>query len=247
MTIIKRLNDYFFKLRNSERGVTLPELMVALGISGIITYCVCASVLVGSRQLSSSTVATSMQDSGRSGLSKMSQEIRASSPSEITISNDGNSITFKVPPNSNALNVDDYSIDWDAAAQVTYEIGGTNNRQLMRRVTGGADQVIANDVTDITFSADSDDPSLITAALSLQRTTEFGRLIPASPLQMDAEIKVRNGYSDDSEEEAEAEDDHEEDDHEEDDDHGCDDDDHGSDHDDDDDDDDDHGSDHDDH
>lgn len=226
------------KIVKNEKGFSLTELLIVIGISSIISYGLFATLLSGERQLGTANTKATLQDSARSGLYQMSEEIRASSPDQITISGDNSSISFKVPPNSNAVG-DDFSINWSGAETVSYSLGGTGNTQLIRTSTSGQTRIIANDVTGVQFVGNGNQPSLITATVSMQRTNAQGRLVPAQPLQMTAQMKIRNGYADNSN------DDEQESDHN-DDDHGCDhdnddhDDDHGNDHEDDD----DHGSDH---
>lgn len=177
-------------IRN-QKGVTLVELMMAMGASTMIAYAIFASMRVSMSNFESNSIRMALQTSGREGLYRMVQEIRESSSTRIAITNAGATITFTVP-NPAAPVTGAYGVNW--GDQIRYELGtGTNSTRVIRtNMTTSAQTVMAQDVTSVLFTGNSAAPSVVTVALNVQRTLTNGRVVPATALQMTAQARIRN-------------------------------------------------------
>lgn len=167
------------------------ELMISMAVATVIVSTIFIAIRVSQNQMNTSDVAMAIESTGREGLYRMIQEIRESAPSRITIAADGNSITFNVPNPSSPV-TSGYAVNWPGHS-IQYARAGTNNTQIIRtNSTTGQTSVIANDVTDVTFTGDSATPSTVTVTLTLQRNLVNGRSIPVNALSLTSQAKVRN-------------------------------------------------------
>ena len=174
------------------KGFSLVELMIAVGISVLIMASVFIFLRTSQEHLQAMGTKMTIQDSVREGLYKMLQELRLSSPDQVTINGDGSSITFKIPDSEDPLG-EDYRVDWDNAREIVYELGGENNSQLIRTDQATAETtVMANDVVGLTFEGDAAEPRVVTVILEVQREMASGRWMTSTPLQIRAQAEVRN-------------------------------------------------------
>ena len=180
-----------FKKLSDQRGFTLVELMVGLMASAVIAYSIFVAMRLGTEQINTAGVKMTIQDSAREGLYRMIQELRQSAPSRITVGSGGNSITFNVPDPSSSF-TGGYAVNWPGH-QIQYAIGGSNNNQIIRtNLTTNETKVIANDVTALSFTGNSGQPTVVTVAMSVQRTLTNNRVVPATALQLTGQAKIRN-------------------------------------------------------
>lgn len=173
-----------------EKGFSLVELMISLVMSAIIAYAIFAILRTSNEQTQSADVKMAIQDSAREGLYKMLQELRLSSPDQTTVST--NSIQFKIP-NPDAPLGSDYKVDWTNAHSITYSLGGTNNKQIIRtNKTTGQMQVVANDVASLSFTGDATPPRVVTVTMTVQRAMVNSRQMTATPLQLIGKAELKN-------------------------------------------------------
>lgn len=175
----------------SRKGFTLLEMMIVMAISSMIAYSIFAVMRAGQEQAQSANTRMTIYDGAREGLYKMVQEIRMSAPGRIAILNAGSRIQFSVPNPASPTNAD-YTINWNGSSMITYSLGGTNGRQVLRTDPNGNVAVIANDVVALNFTGNAAQPSVVTVSLSVQRTLTNGRVIPAAALQVTGQAEVRN-------------------------------------------------------
>ncbi len=198
----------------NQKGFTLTEMMASLGISTIIVYSIFTVIRVTGDQIDTTGLKMTIQSSARDGLYRMTQEIRESAPSKITVGTGGTSVTFYVPKPTAPV-TSSYDIDWTNAYQIKYALGGTGNKQIIRtNLTTNQTTVVANDVTALTFTGNTSQPTDVTVAMSVQRALVNGRNVPATAMQMTGQAKVRNvssGGSDDEDDDHSSDDDHESD------------------------------------
>ncbi len=181
--------DRSVKSMKNNRGFTLVEMMTVMGIASIVIFISYAAVQIGRQQSEVTETKTIIQENAREGLYRMIQEVRTSKPDQITIAADGDSISFKIP-NSSADLADDYTVDWTSAYTIDYDIGGTNSNQLIRTNSStGATSVLASNVSDLTFSGNSSEPTLVTFTMTMSKDTPSGRTIPFS---MTGQAEIRN-------------------------------------------------------
>ncbi|HTL47361.1 MAG TPA: prepilin-type N-terminal cleavage/methylation domain-containing protein [Verrucomicrobiae bacterium] len=179
------------KMGRDNRGFTLVEMMITVGISSMLAYSIFAVMRAGQEQSNSSQLQMTIYDSAREGLYKMTQELRLSAPDRVTITNGGAGIQFRVPDPDNPTNAD-FSINWNGSTLVTYSVGGTGGTQILRTTSTGQNTVIANDVVGINFAGNGAQPTLVTVTMSVQRTMNNNRVIPANPLQVTGQAEIRN-------------------------------------------------------
>lgn len=184
-------------IRN-QKGFTLVEMMVVVLISSILFYGVYAVMRAGLQQGNALDVKMTIHESGREGLYKMIQEIRLSAPDQITIGAEGNTIQFSIPNPDDGVAAD-YTIDWDNSQLIQYAIAGDDDIQIIRtNLTTGTETVIANDVDDLLFAGTdedgdpSDEPTVVTVTIDLQRQTIEGRNMPANAIVVEGQAKIRN-------------------------------------------------------
>lgn len=180
-----------------EQGFSLIELMMVLGISTFLAYALFVGMRVGDRQMEDSDLRMTIQDSAREGLYKMIQEIRESAPSRITIGGGCSSISFNIPNPTTPVDLTTYAVNW-LAGQVNYSLSSGQ----IRRTLNGVTTIMANDVTSVMFTTNTSSPfscatgagniNVVTVVLNVQRTMKNGRLIPATPLQIAGQARVRN-------------------------------------------------------
>ena len=184
--------------QKNQRGFTLVELMMVLGISAFLAYSMFAAMRVGDAQMESANLRMTIQDSAREGLYKMVQEIRESAPDRITIGGGCNTISFSIPDPNTPVDDTDYAVNW-LAGQVTYSVSGT---QILRTLSGST-TVMSNDVSSVLFTTDTASPfacaagsgldiDQVTVVMNVQRTMKNGALIPATPLQISGQARIRN-------------------------------------------------------
>ena len=176
----------------AERGFTLAELIVAMGIAIMILYAVFIFMRISQEHMQAMGTKMTIQDSAREGLYKMIQEIRLSAPNQVVIDGADNTITFKIPDPDDPMG-EDYRVDWDNAREIVYALGGTNESQIIRTDrTIAKSTVIANDVAGITFEGDDADPRVVTVILEVQRQMDNSRMMTSTPMQIVAQAEVRN-------------------------------------------------------
>ena len=179
--------------RNLQRGFNLVELMMVMGMMGLLGLAIFFSLQAGDVQMKTAELKMNLQDSAREGLYKMAQELRESSPStspvRIQIGDPASSVVFKVPHPTNPLKTD-YSIDWDNAQTIQYALGGLSNHQIIRtNQSTGTTTVLANDVVQLSFVLSGRN---MTISIGVQKSLSNGRVVPASPLVLTTEFEVRN-------------------------------------------------------
>lgn len=190
MTMLKKIQKM--------NGFTMMEMMVTVGISSMLTFSMFHVMKVGAVQSEVADVRMTIQDSGREAIYKVVQELRMTSPTRVTFGGSCASITFNVPDPASPVNSTTKAVNWPGH-QIQYAFAGT---QLTRtNVTTGQTSVIANNVTSAMFTTDTTSPftcatgaspNTVTAVLNLQRSLKNGRLIPATPLQVAAQARIRN-------------------------------------------------------
>ena len=121
----------------------------------------------------------------------MIQELRLSAPNKVTIAPDGSFVQFFIPNTTTPLNAD-YTVNWTDADEVTYALGGTDDRQIIRTDQAGKETVMANDITSLFFTGDANPPHVVTVTVNLQRQMTNERQMTATPLQLSAKAELRN-------------------------------------------------------
>ena len=181
----------------NQKGFTLLELMMVVGISTIISYSIFLALGASDTQTQTSSLKMNIQDSAREGLYKMAQEIRQSASSKVTITAPMAGyevIQFNIPNTSTPVNtnpadgVTDYTVDWATSDLIQYARGGTSCDKIIRTVcAGGAcpvttcpctgsctdtlasnQKIVATDVSSLDFDGTSQ-PGIVLINMNTQR------------------------------------------------------------------------------
>jgi hypothetical protein len=181
-----------------EKGMTLVETMLVVAASTMIFYAMYVCMRTGSANLETAGLKMTIQESAREGVYKMSQELRESAPGRVALAADCSSVTFNIPSASAPITAG-YQVDWAASQSIQYSVSGT---QIVRRnLATGASTVMANDVTSVLFTTDtalpftcstSVSPNLVTIAINVQKNLMNNRAVPATPLQVAGQARIRN-------------------------------------------------------
>jgi prepilin-type N-terminal cleavage/methylation domain-containing protein len=200
-------------MRNAQKGFTIVEMMIAVGISAIIIAGVFGILTVSNKQLEVIHARMSLQEGPREALFKMAQEIRQTSPDSSklhTLSTpDANgierasTIDFIVPvPAPDAASLIDTNFDPKWACQIQYRLDETTH-QILRVATilpteevptppPPKTAILANEVMSLEFSRKTSAPGLITITATTQRELADGRKIPDEPIVMITKAEARN-------------------------------------------------------
>ncbi len=172
-----------------QKGLGVVELMVSVAASTLVIGSIFAAMRIQSVQMDTSNLKMTIETDAREGLYRMAQELRLSSPTRITISNNNQTISFQVPNPSSPVSTN-YGINWTGAHTIQYTVTGGN---LVRtNTTTGTSNNLANDVTSVTFTGNTNSPTVVTMVMNVQRTLTNGRVVPATPLQITGKARVRN-------------------------------------------------------
>lgn len=201
--LISRRGD---DVKNTQRGFTLVEVMIAAAISTVIIFGAFGILQVSNTQLDGMHVKMSLEENSREALFKMAQEIRQTSNNKI-VDNFGaedashvestNTITFIVPvPSPTAESLVDVNFDPKWANSIQYSLD-EDTHQIVRTSTdlttfATQQAILANDVTSLTFSRKTSTPELITITATVQRELANGTKIPDEPMQVTTQAEARN-------------------------------------------------------
>ena len=200
-------------MRNTQKGFTVVELMLAVGISAIIICGVFGILQVSNKQLEVINARMTLQEGPREALFKMAQEIRQTSPDSSNLHTlstpdvngieHADTISFIVPvPSPDAASLIDANFDPKWACQIEYRLDETTH-QILRVATALPTEevpvppppktaVLANEVMSLGFSRATSAPGLITITITAQRELADGRKIPEEPLLMVTKAEARN-------------------------------------------------------
>ena len=179
------------------------EVTIAAALSTVIMFGVFGILQTSNRQLEIIHAKMNIQEGPREALFKMAQEIRQTAWHRIDDlslpdANDmtqSDTIRFDAPiPSPTTLVDGNYAPKWAYGIQYSLD---TNNHQILRTTTNLEDatlmtqKVIANEVTDLTFSRKVDS-GIITIAVEVQREIPVGNQVRTVTTHMIAQAEARN-------------------------------------------------------
>lgn len=175
------------------KGFTFIETIVTLLIFSIILGAIFTAMAMGRLSWYSGDAQVEVQQETRKGLSGMTRELRQTRSSVIRdVPPDGNyynTITFNVPEDidGDGDTIDNTgNIEW--SSDITYSLGGLNNKQLLR-TEGGQSTVLANNITLLQFRRGSTTQELLEINLQAEKKTIRGHSIQSS---LGSQVKLRN-------------------------------------------------------
>jgi type II secretory pathway pseudopilin PulG len=169
---------------------SLVEIMVVLVIFSIVMAMVFMVDYAGRASWKQQEAQQEAQQEMRKAVDKMVSEIRQTRSTFLStlapsVPPDGNAyaaIAFKIPQDTdNDGDVIDAGNNVEWSNTITYSIGGTNNDQLLRRVLDGAGnvlstEVVANDITQLTFTRLAATPNNVRITCIFQTQQPGGQL-----------------------------------------------------------------------
>lgn len=171
-------------MRKHQSGFTLLEMLFCFLIFSFVCLIIFLVYELGLNNWDLILGQAHLSGDVRTGIERMSKELRMSTLSNVD-SSSATQLRFKVPTGVNGTTgaITSWS-DW-----IRYSRGGVNGNQLLRTDEGtGTVTVLANNITGLQFTANSN-PSTISMALTSQKTTAKGDLIPVN---LSSSVELRN-------------------------------------------------------
>ena len=168
----------------NNKGFSLLEMLMAAAIFSIVCVVIFGVNQIGLNSWDQISVQSNLAGEARMGIERMTKELRTSKLSNID-SSSPTQLRFKIPTavNSSTGAISSWS-NW-----IRYSRGGVNGNQLLRMDEGtNVATVVANEVTAVQFTANSN-PSTISISLTTQKTTTNGRTIP---ITLSGTVELRN-------------------------------------------------------
>ncbi len=186
-------------MMTNQKGFTLVESMMVVGLTAMVAGALFVAMKYGDQNMETADIKMTIQDSARDGLYKMTQELRMTSPTRVTIAADCSNIQFNIPDPNSPTSATTYAVNWPGHV-IQYALN--TSKQLVRtNVTLGTTSILANDATGLMFTTDTTSPfacvagaspTVITAIISVQRALKNGRLEPAVALSVAGQARIRN-------------------------------------------------------
>lgn len=174
--------------RLEKRGFTLVEIIVVVFLFSIIFAAIFSVLATAKNSLSSGESQISVQQACRNGLDAMIKELRQGSISTIQdVPPDGvdySAITFQIP-----LSIGASGITWSSVIQ--YSLGGLNGSQLLR-TQSGAQRVLGNNISAVSFSRSASDPNVVNISITAEKNTFPGFTARQSTITLTSQVKLRN-------------------------------------------------------
>lgn len=177
-------------------GFSLVELLIAMAIVGGISLVLIATLKVGQQSWQAEDVRMSVSQELRRGIDAMSRELAATQAAELTeVPTTGawyaGALVFRVPQdrdgNGTVLDAAG-ALEW--SDPITYSLGGTDGRQVVRTQVGLADRVLANGVIGMQFRRQAVSPNIVEMSLTVRRGGITGEFTNQSDLT--TRVRVRN-------------------------------------------------------
>ena len=188
----------------SSRGMSLPEMLVLVGMFGMLSLAVLSYILLSNRFYTSTNSTVSVQEEARRALGTIAVELPGAGG---VITANGNQLEFQValgynqgggcPVSAVCWGARDQQGGSQAGWRTRYRLSGT---QLLREILDGTGtvqpgtRILTNEVSQATFSYLGGSTRTITVELLVQQTSPQlpGGLVGASVLPLVMRIELRN-------------------------------------------------------
>lgn len=153
--------------------MTLVEALIVSVFFLIIIGAIYSVLRIGGSFSNTGITYIDVSADARLGIDRMIKELHGAKQNTIQISEDGNSIEFELPTDSDTIR---------------YSLGETDSRQLVR-IKGTTTTVLCNNVENIRFSPAPFSGNMIDIELQIQKSTTLKQNLFTT---LKAHVKVRN-------------------------------------------------------
>jgi len=149
------------KLKENKTSFTLVEVMIVAGVSTILLFSILCVLGVWHRSWSISQAQMDVEFQARRIMRAMTEELSQSSPNNLTVGANNDTLTFQIPSSYSGGN-----ISWGDSIQ--YSLGGVVNHQLLRtNLNTSQIEVLGSYVDSLLFDHNSD---IIDMQITVNRT-----------------------------------------------------------------------------
>ncbi|MFH0877204.1 MAG: prepilin-type N-terminal cleavage/methylation domain-containing protein [Candidatus Omnitrophota bacterium] len=157
-----------------KKGFTLIEVLVVMLISTVVIGALMITMSAGRTSWYSGDTQISVQQELRKALGQISDDLRLSSESQISVLANG------IPYNATSFNVSQGvlstgAINW-SANPIVYALA---SGQIMR-TQGASVRVVANNITSMIFVRQTASSDVVRINLTAQKATPFGHILNAT-------------------------------------------------------------------
>lgn len=156
------------------KAFTLAEIVVSVGILGILIAASFGLMDIGRRSFFTSETTVELRREIMQAFMKMERELRETRPSQVSLMGGSNStnLTFKVPQDINGDGtVLDTLGNMEWSQNITYTLSGDQ----ITRTASGVTAILARNVTALQFSRPTSPPSIIQVDLSVGKSSLLQR------------------------------------------------------------------------
>ena len=168
---------------NSQKGFTLPEVLVSTFIFAGVTAICLALLLAGTNAWKNNKVQNELQGETRKAMEWIKEDLRQSGVNGISnVPADGSNyttITFQ-----EVTGVTNGSAIW-SASNFVYALSGTD----LQRTANGSTRTVAQNIQSLQFKRLLTTPNLLEVSLTAQGTTDGGRIITIAST---VDVRLRN-------------------------------------------------------
>ncbi len=166
--------------KSKDAGFSLIELLIAIGIFSVLAAAVGSVYVSTSRAITLQNATAGVQQSVRTALEIMAQDIRMAgynpmeidpNPPSIEIA-DSNKIRVTSDRNKNG------TIDEDDFERISYELNGNDLRRILYEATGSSSaQTIIENVTELEFTYSGTNNSIVDIILTVEENAGYGNTV----------------------------------------------------------------------
>jgi len=164
-----------------KKSFTFVEVLVALGVTGIIAMAAFAALNSWQRSWNINEVQMDVQFEARRAMARMSGELMQTSATTISINAAGDTIIFQLPNNDYSAGV----FTWGDQIQYSLEVTGGVQQLVRTNLTNNQVEVLASYVNAAQFNLNND-------AVGIQLIMSKALKGDNSQIQLNSQVSLRN-------------------------------------------------------